>query len=128
MNCFKVEESTLQNLLLKIENLLNGINKEKRYKAMLVCDEIFTNQLKHGNFEDKIADIEFCLNFKDDDIIMTFRDNAKPFNPLKNTQPNLETDLDETQLGGLGVFLVQQYTKTMEYTYKEKYNILKVWV
>jgi len=127
MTTLHVTQNNLPEVLQAIEKTLNDvIEQEKHYKAMLVCDEILTNQIKHGDFENKKSDIKLDLHVKDGDIKMKFYDNAKRFNPLENDKPDLETTLDDTELGGLGIFLVRQYAKKIDYNYKNGYNILEV--
>ncbi len=126
MKTLHVNQENLSEVLQSIEAELKELDQEKQYKTMLICDEILTNQIQHGDYEGKKADIKLDLHVKDTDAKISFWDNAKKFNPLENGEPDLESTLDDTELGGLGIFLVKQYAKEIRYNYKDGYNVLEV--
>jgi anti-sigma regulatory factor (Ser/Thr protein kinase) len=46
---------------------------------------------------------------------LTVEDNGPEFDPLTLPQPNLEANLADRPIGGLGVFLVRQLMDTVSY-------------
>ncbi len=129
MKCLHVEPENLQVLFQKIEALALKFDNNLKFKMMLICEEVITNQTKHTDFENKIEDIEFCFDLQDEKtIILLFKDNAKKFNPLKKDNPDMSKNLEETEVGGLGIFMIKKYAKNLTYEYVDGYNILKVYL
>ena len=118
----------LNKTLDYIESQLSSFDEEIRLKALLIIEEIITNQLRHAKFssqEKKI--ITLSIEFqKDSTILLTFEDNAEIFNPLNAKNPDVSLALQERKLGGLGIFIIKKYAKNLSHTYKNSRNILKV--
>ena len=118
----------LNKTLDYIESQLSSLDEEIKLKALLIIEEIITNQLRHAKFssqEKKI--ITLSIEFqKDSTILLTFEDNAEIFNPLNAKNPDVSLALQERKLGGLGIFIIKKYAKNLSYTYKNSRNILKV--
>lgn len=127
MKCLQINPNDIAKIFDKIEQYIANLDSTLRYKIMLICEEVITNQIRHTNFENRDKDIEFCFDLNDTNhIILLFKDNAKKFNPLDKSDPDLTTDIEEVQLGGLGIFMIKKYSKELIYDYKDGYNILRV--
>ena len=126
MKCLKIEPWNLEGTLEKIEGLFENLDSKLKFKAMLICEEVVTNQIRHANFEDKKEDIEFCYLFQKTHILLLFRDNAKKFNPLLKDLPDVKATLEEAIPGGLGIYIVKKYSNSLRYDYENGYNILRV--
>jgi anti-sigma regulatory factor (Ser/Thr protein kinase) len=127
MKCLHVNPNDIAEIFEKIEQAISILDDALRFKIMLICEEIITNQIRHANFENRVQEIEFCFDFKNpNSIVLVFKDNAKEFNPLEANDPDLTTNIEETKLGGLGIFMVKKYSKELRYDYKEGCNILSV--
>ena len=57
---------------------------------------------------------------------MEFTDDGLAFNPIAQPLPDLEADIDERPIGGLGVHLVRELAERVDYTRTRGRNILKV--
>ena len=127
MRCLQIEYEKLNKSFIEIENIFLDFNESFKLKVMLICEEVITNQIRHADFGDKTPDITVCFDIKSkDDVTIFFKDNAKEFNPLKKEDPNITKSLEETRLGGLGIFLVKKYSKNIGFNYKNGYNVLEV--
>jgi anti-sigma regulatory factor (Ser/Thr protein kinase) len=110
-----------------LEALTPNLDPKQLYKATFICEEILINLARHANFENKTPDISLNLDtIEQEALLLTFKDNAKSFNLLNYPDPKIGGDLEETELGGLGIYLTRQYAKNIQYCYKNDYNILKV--
>jgi len=125
MKCIEIDPEKIDKSLKEIESFSVDLDENLKFKIMLICEEVITNQIRHADFEDKIADIKFCFEIKNETTLL-FKDNAKKFNPLKKEDPDTTKSLEETALGGLGIFMVKKYSKNIDYKYINGYNILKV--
>ncbi|NOX15572.1 MAG: ATP-binding protein [Epsilonproteobacteria bacterium] len=127
MKCLQIESENLSASFEKAEALISKLDKNLKFKIMLICEEVITNQIRHANFEDKMKNIEFCLDIQDKkDVTLIFKDNAKKFNPLEKNSPDLSKSLEDMQVGGLGIYMIKQYSKSLTYKYSDGYNILRV--
>ncbi len=107
--------------------LAPNLDPKQLYKATFVCEEMLTNLARHANFEDRTPDVSLNLDTTEQEaLLLTFKDNAKSFNLLNYPDPKIGGDLEETELGGLGIYLTKQYAKNIQYCYENDYNILKV--
>ena len=57
---------------------------------------------------------------------MEFTDDGLAFNPVAQPAPDLEADIGERPIGGLGVHLVRELAERVDYTRTRGRNILKV--
>ena len=57
-------------------------------------------------------------------VQVVFTDNGKPFNPLKAESPDVESGLEDRQVGGLGIFLIRKEMDDITYEYRDGQNIL----
>ena len=55
---------------------------------------------------------------------MEFEDRGREFNPLEIAEPDLETPIEDRQLGGLGIHLVKNMFDLAEYRRDGDRNIL----
>ena len=61
------------------------------------------------------ASLDVTCDYEGDELIITMRDNGKPFDPSKVKQPNLKADLSERQIGGLGMYLMRKLMDEVRY-------------
>lgn len=81
----------------------------------LIMDEMISNVLLHGRFTHSDGHVDVELALGPEDIILEFSDPGMPFNPVEVPIPDLESGLQERQLGGLGIFLCRQYMEQISY-------------
>ena len=58
------------------------------------------------------------------DVVISFTDTGRPFNPLNESPPDLDASLEERQIGGLGIYIVREKMDEVSYEYREGKNIL----
>ena len=91
----------------------------------LVVEEIFVNIASYA-YQPDIGSATFCMEFEEnpDAVLMTFIDNGKPYNPLEKIDPDTSLDIEERDIGGLGIFLVKKNVDEISYKYEDGKNIL----
>ena len=57
-------------------------------------------------------------------ITIEFLDSGKPYDPLKNNEPDTTLPAEERRIGGLGIFMVKRLMDTVQYEYRDGKNIL----
>ena len=91
-------------------------------KVSIAVDEIYSNIINYSGAE--LATISYEI--KDGRLYMTFTDDGIPYNPLEAEEPDVTLSAEERKIGGLGIFMVKKMTESMEYTYEDEKNILKL--
>lgn len=100
-----------------------GIPKESTFLINLCIEEIVTNTLKYGSFGKNAINIQIIIDFNPHDYMLTISDDANPFNPLKEApSPDLESSIEERKLGGLGIYLLRNMTRSIEYEFCNNKN------
>ena len=57
---------------------------------------------------------------------ITIRDWGHTFNPLELPPPDLNLDINERPIGGLGIYLMKKFTDRLEYRREDDSNILTI--
>ncbi|OIO59239.1 MAG: ATP-binding protein [Verrucomicrobia bacterium CG_4_10_14_3_um_filter_43_23] len=93
-----------------------NIDSKAIFELNLCMDEIITNIILYG-FEDKdLHTIDVILDWTDQEIIVVISDTGKPFDPLKDAPvPNIEAEIEDRPVGGLGVYFLKQYLDSVNY-------------
>ena len=91
----------------------------------LVIEEIFVNIASYA-YHPETGPATFCMEFEENPaaVLMTFIDGGTPYNPLEKKDPDTSLDIDERDIGGLGIFLVKKNVDEISYEYKDGKNIL----
>jgi anti-sigma regulatory factor (Ser/Thr protein kinase) len=56
--------------------------------------------------------------------VIQVTDSAPAFDPLSLPDPELDGDIEDRKIGGLGIYLVRQVMDTISYRYENGKNIL----
>jgi serine/threonine-protein kinase RsbW len=83
---------------------------DKCYRALeLAADEAVTNVIQHGSLKDPNSCIKLSLTRQQDWITLIIEDQGIPFEaPESVPRPDPEQPLMDRQIGGLGLFIMEQ--------------------
>jgi anti-sigma regulatory factor (Ser/Thr protein kinase) len=123
----------LKNDLIEIERLAgcvlafgeeNELSDDIVWEIRLVLEEIVTNIISYG-YEDK-AEHEIAVSIVngEEDITVSVRDDAKPFNLLEYPGPDLEIPLEDRGVGGMGIHMVREVMDEINYKREDDGNLL----
>ena len=59
-------------------------------------------------------------------IVLVFIDQGIPYNPLENKDPDITLNLEEREIGGLGIYMVKKIMDEVSYEYMDGQNILRM--
>lgn len=91
----------------------------------LVVEEILVNVARYAYPEGQPGTIELCYTVEGGNtLFVQVSDTGQPFDPLATDSPDLQLGLAERPIGGLGIFLVKQFARTIEYQRVENRNVL----
>ena len=126
---------TLNNQSIDFNHLKEGIehfsiraelNKSLSKQLKIVLDEIVGNIIKYGftNHQTLAGKIHVEIAISNDILNLTVTDNARPFNPLTQSNPDFSTSLEDRELGGLGIYIVGRIMDEMQYQRIDGKNVL----
>ena len=122
----KAVDDNLSIVLDMVEEYLEGhCSKEIKNEILISVDELFIN-IAHYAYGEEQGDAVIQLEMMESPkrIRITLKDQGIPFNPLEKEDPDIFLSLEERKIGGLGIFMVKDYMDSMEYCYKNGYNML----
>ena len=88
----------------------------------LIAEETFINIVKYSKTEFITVNVEY----NNDTLTLEFIDNGIEFNPLLKENPTLPTNIDDAQIGGLGIFLTKEIADELHYHHINDENHLKI--
>ena len=94
------------------------------YAVNLAIDEILTNTISYGYEDDERHQIEIIVRVEAEALVVAIVDDSMPFDLALAPERDLEASLEDTPLGGLGLFLVHQMMDSVEYRREEGCNVV----
>jgi anti-sigma regulatory factor (Ser/Thr protein kinase) len=88
-------------------------------EVQTAVDEACTNIIKYA-YAGKGGTIAITCELRDTDFVVSIRDNGKPFDPSSVPLPDLNEDLDERKIGGLGMYLMKKLMDDVNYSFDAK--------
>jgi serine/threonine-protein kinase RsbW len=85
-----------------------GLDDPSVYSIELCTDEACTNIIEHAYRGQENGEIECTCDSNDEKLVIIIRDHGKPFDPSNVAVPDLDADLEDRPVGGLGVFLMKK--------------------
>lgn len=103
-----------------------GLADSERARLLIILEELFTNAVHHGGRPDGVPaeQIEVALATSPGRIEIDFIDNAPPFDPLAQAEPEFGPSLAERSVGGLGLHIVRSLVDEARYRRKAGRNCL----
>lgn len=99
---------------------------DSTFKVKLVLEEILMNVISYGGDGARKPDISMHLSQQGDLVSMEISDDGIPYDPLTAPPPDLDLELDDRPIGGLGVFLVRELMDSVSYKFEGGRNHLLV--
>ena len=90
----------------------------------IAVEEIFIN-ISNYAYRPDVGDVKIRIGVSDY-VCIEFEDKGKPFNPLEKEDPDISAEIDEREIGGLGIFMVKKIMDAVEYRYENNKNILVI--
>ena len=98
-----------------------GIDESHCYKLRLVCEELVVNLLTHGGTDG--YGMELAKEAHGSRMILKY--GGERFNPGGSDKGPLDS-IEESEFGGLGLFLVTQLVQALHYRYEDGVNIVDI--
>jgi serine/threonine-protein kinase RsbW len=92
-----------------------GVHGASRYRAELVFEEIVSNVIRHGHGDGRAHHIDVAFECTDEELVLTFEDDGPAFDPRQHPDPVRPISIEDTPIGGLGIFLVRKSAARLYY-------------
>lgn len=111
----------LSELYTLNEFILNELQEENLLVNFIV-EEIFVNIVNYS----KTEFVQVKAEYADSTLTLEFIDNGIEFNPILKENPKTPSNIDEAEIGGLGIFLTKKIADVLDYHRVNNENHLKV--
>jgi serine/threonine-protein kinase RsbW len=101
---------------------LRNVTDEILYDVQLAVDEACTNIISHGYADMDPGSIILDLEIHPDKLIVSLTDFGHSFEPSSTPIPDVNAPIEERELGGFGLFFIQQSVDDMTYRVTEDGN------
>jgi anti-sigma regulatory factor (Ser/Thr protein kinase) len=125
MNKYELEvENRLDQLAVIsdfVEDALShfGADTATLNRVQLVIDEAATNVIKYA-YSGGVGRLTISLELIGDDLVINLVDWGTPFDPNTIPPPDLEADVDNRKIGGLGIYFMRKLMDRVTYTFNDR--------
>ena len=118
-----IEKAVLSDLPRIIEFVVSWLESKglDKYSFPLetAVDEASTNVVKHA-YKGKGGFFEISCELQGHEIVITIRDRGKPFDPNSVPLPDVDADLENRKVGGLGIYMMKKMMDEVKYSFDVK--------
>jgi serine/threonine-protein kinase RsbW len=101
-----------------------GVTDEILYDVQLAVDEACTNIITHGYADMDPGSVILDLELASDKLILSLTDFGHSFEPGSTPVPDVDASIEERELGGFGLFFINQSMNEVDYRVTEDGNTM----
>ena len=101
-----------------------GLDESGVFHCQIAVDEACTNIIEHGYEGEDRGHIEVICVASPEALKIDLRDQAQPFDVSQVPEPQLNLSLDETRVGGLGIYFMKKMMDDVAYSHENGTNSL----
>ncbi|MCC6300773.1 MAG: ATP-binding protein [Anaerolineales bacterium] len=103
----------------------SGFGDKDVYNIQLATDEAASNIIEHAYAGAADGVLELSCDMGEKELVITLVDHGLPFDPSEVPMPDLQADLADRKIGGLGIFLMRKLMDEVHYrSNADKSNVL----
>lgn len=102
----------------------NRLPEDTEMDVTLALEEVFLNVVQHGYVDSAEHEIRVRFALEKGIVTLMVEDDGVPFNPLDVAAPDLTVPVEQREVGGLGIHLVQRVMDGIEYVREGEHNRL----
>ena len=106
--------------LYTLNEFISNELQEENLQVNLIVEEIFANIVNYSNTDYITVNVEY----ETPTLTVEFIDNGIEFNPLLKENPKTPKNIEEAEIGGLGIYLTKELADELEYQYENDENHL----
>lgn len=105
-----------------------GLDMPDVFQINLALEEAVVNVMNYAYPGETGRELWLCADGDAKRITFTLIDEGAPFDPTAKEDPDITLSAEEREIGGLGIFLVNQLMESVTYRREDEKNILEmVW-
>ena len=108
--------------LYKLTDFIHETILKEDLQVDLIVEEVFANIVNYSKTEFITVNVEYI----NPTLTIEFIDNGIEFNPLLKENPTPPNNIDDADIGGLGIFLTKEMADELVYHYLNGKNHLKI--
>lgn len=116
----ELENLPLISDFINRQMLKHGLDEAKIFDVRVAVDEVCTNIIQYAYPQGQEGIIHITCVMEGSHFVVIIEDNGQPFDPLQVSDPRVEGELEERELGGLGVYFMKQLIDELKYEYREE--------
>ncbi len=101
-----------------------GLDESAVFHCQIAVDEACTNIIEHGYGGEDKGQIEVVCQSDPGALKIELRDQARPFDASQVVEPKLNLSIEDTAIGGLGVYFMKKMMDEVSFTHIEGTNSL----
>jgi anti-sigma regulatory factor (Ser/Thr protein kinase) len=126
---------TLKNRLADLEKIHGALEKLRqelgfsnkcKCETNLVLEELFTNIINYAYRDDGDHEVFLRIRIEPGEMHIEIEDDGIPFDPLSANPPCLEADIENREVGGLGVFFARKFADDIVYERVDGKNLVRI--
>ncbi len=121
------ELESLKKVQEFIENFAyeNDLSPKTLFNLNLIIEEIVVNICSYSYPENEKGMFTVEISLENEEIHLTFIDSGVPFDP-STKDVTFKDSVSNADIGGLGIHIVKELSKSFSYKYENNQNILKI--
>ena len=104
----------------------NALDAEAAFQLNLALEELFVNAVRHGGCDGMADAAHIRLRAEGGSVQVEFRDRGRAFDPTGAPAAAPLAPLAEREGGGLGIHLVREIMRDIEYRREGDWNVLRM--
>lgn len=101
-----------------------GLPMSASFQLNLALEEAVVNVMSYAYPGQEGCPVRLCAEGNSEGLTIVLEDDGVPFDPTAIEAPDTTLDAEERPIGGLGIFLVNQFMKDVKYQRLEHTNRL----
>ncbi len=104
----------------------NALGPDLVHRLCLALDEVVANVIRHAHDEAAGHRIDVRLWLEGGLVIAEVEDRGHPFDPLQVPPPDLDADVEQRPIGGLGLHILRTVMDRLVYERRGDRNVLRM--
>jgi serine/threonine-protein kinase RsbW len=101
-----------------------GLSEHAAFHVQMAVDEACTNVITHAYGGEERGVIEITCAVRPGELIIRIHDHGHPFDPGDIPDPKLGAQIEELEVGGLGLYFMRQVMDDVRFSFSSEGNDL----
>jgi anti-sigma regulatory factor (Ser/Thr protein kinase) len=103
-----------------------AVDSRTRHHVLLGIEELLANLHDHAGAADRPAEVR--LTVEPARVLAEICDTGTPFDPREAPAPDLDSEMEDREIGGLGLHLLRTLAEGLDYERRDGANLTRFWI